>query len=163
MIGAGGLADETGVLDLPGHAQPRGSHDHHGRQFRRPGGGRQPAMARSHRVFDTFQTGTAHWHQIREGTVADAPAGIREVAAHLHMIITPALNVAAGQRAGAALAELPPGQRPTAVLCANDLLGRTAAQLLLDEALGEGVHQHRQVVFEPELVVRRSSQARGRG
>jgi len=31
---------------------------------------------------------------------------------------------------------------------------------LLDEALREGVHQHRQVVFEPELVVRRSSQAR---
>jgi LacI family transcriptional regulator len=126
------------------------------------------------------------------------------------MIITPALNVAAGQRAGAALAELPQGQRPTAVFCANDLLalgvlqemtaqrirvpedisligyddidfaaaaavplssvrqprqllGRTAAQLLLDEALGEGVHQHRQVVFEPELAVRRSSQARSRG
>jgi LacI family transcriptional regulator len=39
-------------------------------------------------------------------------------------------------------------------------LGRTAAQLLLDEALAEGSHQHRQVVFEPELVVRRSSQAR---
>jgi LacI family transcriptional regulator, galactose operon repressor len=42
----------------------------------------------------------------------------------------------------------------------RQLLGRTAAQLLLDEALGEGAHQHRQVVFEPELVVRRSSQAR---
>jgi LacI family transcriptional regulator len=125
----------------------------------------------------------------------------------LHMIVTPALNVAAGQRAGATLAELSAAQRPTAVFCANDLLalgvlqemtaqrirvpedisligyddidfaasaavplssvrqprqllGRTAAQLLLDEALGEGVHQHRQVVFEPELVVRRSSQAR---
>ena len=42
----------------------------------------------------------------------------------------------------------------------RQLLARTAAQLLLDEALGEEVHQHRQVVFEPELVVRRSSQAR---
>ena len=42
----------------------------------------------------------------------------------------------------------------------RELLGRAAAQLLLDEALGEEVHQHRQVVFEPELVVRRSSQAR---
>jgi LacI family transcriptional regulator len=42
----------------------------------------------------------------------------------------------------------------------RQLLGRTAAQLLLDEALGEEAHQHRQVVFEPELVVRRSSQAR---
>ena len=128
-------------------------------------------------------------------------------AGDLHMIVTPALNVTAGQRAGAALAELPAAQRPTAVFCANDLLalgvlqemtaqrirvpedisligyddidfaaaaavplssvrrprqlpGRTAAQLLLDEALGEGSHQHRQVVFEPELVVRRSSQPR---
>ena len=45
----------------------------------------------------------------------------------------------------------------------RQLLGRTAAQLLLDEALGEEAHQHRQVVFEPELVLRRSSQARARG
>jgi hypothetical protein len=36
-------------------------------------------------------------------------------------------------------------------------LGRTAAQLLLDEALGGASHQHRQVVFEPELVIRPSS------
>src|SRR5262249_18401200 len=41
---------------------------------------------------------------------------------HLHMIVTPALNVAAGLRAGATLAELPSRQRPTAVFCANDLL-----------------------------------------
>jgi LacI family transcriptional regulator len=41
-------------------------------------------------------------------------------------------------------------------------LGRTAAQLLLDEALGDASHQHRQVVFEPELVIRQSSQARQR-
>ena len=128
-------------------------------------------------------------------------------AGDLHMVVTPALNVAAGQQAGAAIAELPASRRPSAVFCANDLLalgvlqemtarqigvpegvslvgyddidfaaaaavplssvrqprqllGRTAAQLLLDEALGEGAHQHRQVVFEPELVVRRSSQAR---
>jgi LacI family transcriptional regulator len=45
----------------------------------------------------------------------------------------------------------------------RQLLGRTAAQLLLDEALGEETHQHQQVVFEPELVVRRSSEARARG
>jgi len=142
----------------------------------------------------------------REGAVrALERAGLS--ADDLHLIVTPALNVAAGQRAGATLAELPAAQRPTAVVCANDLLalgvlqemtaqrirvpedisligyddidtaaaaavpissvrqprqllGRTAAQLLLDEALGEGAHQHRQVVFEPELVVRRSSQAR---
>jgi len=127
----------------------------------------------------------------------------------LHIIETPALNVAAGQRAGAAIAELPTARRPSAVFCANDLLalgvlqemtaqrirvpdsisligyddidfaaaaavplssvrqprqllGRTAAQLLLDEALGEGSHQHRQVVFEPELVVRQSSRAKPR-
>jgi LacI family transcriptional regulator len=42
------------------------------------------------------------------------------------------------------------------------LLGRTAAQLLLDEALGEASHQHRQVVFEPELVIRQSSRPRQR-
>jgi LacI family transcriptional regulator len=41
-------------------------------------------------------------------------------------------------------------------------LGRTAAQLLLEEALGDASHQHRQVVFEPELVVRQSSRARPR-
>jgi hypothetical protein len=37
-------------------------------------------------------------------------------------------------------------------------LGRAAAQLLIEEALGGGTHRHRQVVFEPELVVRASSQ-----
>ena len=36
-------------------------------------------------------------------------------------------------------------------------LGRTAAQLLLEEALGADGHQHRQVIFQPELVVRQSS------
>jgi LacI family transcriptional regulator len=124
----------------------------------------------------------------------------------LYVIETPALNVLAGQQAGAALAELPAETRPTAVFCANDLLalgvlqemtahrirvpenvalvgyddidfaaaaavplssvrqprhqlGRSAAQLLIDETLGEQAHQHRQVVFEPELVIRQSSQA----
>jgi len=38
-------------------------------------------------------------------------------------------------------------------------LGRTAAQLLLDETSRLGRHKHRQVVFQPELVVRRSSQS----
>lgn len=41
-------------------------------------------------------------------------------------------------------------------------LGRTAAQLLLEETAGDADHRHRQVVFEPQLVVRRSSQARPR-
>jgi LacI family transcriptional regulator len=134
---------------------------------------------------------------------AGLPAG------QLRVVETAALNVSAGQLAGAAIAAMPAARRPTAVFCANDLLamgvlqemtasrirvpdsvaivgyddidfaaaaavplssvrqprhqlGRTAAQLLLDEALGDESHQHRQVVFEPELVIRQSSQARPR-
>ena len=68
-----------------------------------------------------------------------------------------------------------------AVFCANDLialglhqdlrrqrirvpdeLGRTSAQLLVAGTLGTNAHQHRQVIFEPELVVRPSSQMRAR-
>ena len=57
----------------------------------------------------------------REGAIrALARAGRTE--ADLYMMETPALNVAAGQWAGAALAGLPAGARPTAVFCANDLL-----------------------------------------
>ncbi|MEE6312070.1 substrate-binding domain-containing protein [Plantactinospora veratri] len=37
-------------------------------------------------------------------------------------------------------------------------LGQTAAQLMLDEANDPENHQHKQVIFEPELVVRESSQ-----
>jgi LacI family transcriptional regulator len=124
----------------------------------------------------------------------------------LLVIETAALNVPAGQRAGAEIAAM--RDRPTAVFCANDLvalgllqemtrqrirvpddvaivgyddiefaaaaavplssvrqprqqLGRTAAQLLLEESLGDGEHQHRQVIFQPELEVRRSSQVAG--
>ena len=39
----------------------------------------------------------------------------------------------------------------------REQLGRTAAQLLLEEVAEPDAHQHRHVVFEPELVVRRSS------
>lgn len=39
----------------------------------------------------------------------------------------------------------------------REQLGRTAAQLLLEEAEAGATHQHRHVVFQPELVVRRSS------
>jgi LacI family transcriptional regulator len=127
----------------------------------------------------------------------------------LQVMETPALNVPAGQQAGAALAEFPAGTRPTAVFCANDLLalgvlqemtarrirvpesialvgyddidfaaaaavplssvrqprhqlGRSAAQLLIDETVGGEAHQHRQVIFQPELVIRQSSQAQRR-
>jgi LacI family transcriptional regulator len=130
-------------------------------------------------------------------------------AEQLHVVETSALNVAAGQRAGSAIADLPAASRPTAVFCANDLLalgvlqemttrrirvpervaivgyddvdfaaaaavplssvrqprhqlGRAAAQLLIEEALGAGTHRHRQVVFEPDLVIRASSQRRPR-
>lgn len=38
-------------------------------------------------------------------------------------------------------------------------LGRAAAELLMDEANDPVGHQHRQIVFEPELVVRESSRA----
>jgi LacI family transcriptional regulator len=40
-------------------------------------------------------------------------------------------------------------------------LGRMAARLLMDETSQAGRHTHRQVVFHPELVIRRSSQAAG--
>jgi LacI family transcriptional regulator len=124
----------------------------------------------------------------------------------LTVIETAALNVAAGQRAGAQIAGWPAGQRPTAAFCANDLvalgllqemtrqqirvpeelaivgyddiefaaaaavplssvrqprreLGRMAAQLVLEEALGTPGHEHRQVIFRPELEIRQSSRA----
>jgi LacI family transcriptional regulator len=37
------------------------------------------------------------------------------------------------------------------------LLGRTAAELLVGEISEGSRHRHRQVMFEPELVVRESS------
>ena len=39
----------------------------------------------------------------------------------------------------------------------REQLGRTATELLLDEIASHGVHQHRHVLFQPELVVRASS------
>jgi LacI family transcriptional regulator len=48
----------------------------------------------------------------------------------------------------------------TSVRQPRQQLGRAAAQLLLEESLGLAGHQHRQVIFEPELVVRASSQGR---
>jgi len=37
-------------------------------------------------------------------------------------------------------------------------LGRTAARLLIEEAADDETHRHRQVIFEPELVIRQSTQ-----
>jgi LacI family transcriptional regulator len=45
----------------------------------------------------------------------------------------------------------------TSVRQPRQLLGRTAAELLIEEATEDSGHQHRQVVFDPELVVRDSS------
>ncbi len=151
------------------------------------------------------------------------PPSIRQVAERLHgaraavhaaglpqnaitVIETPALTATAGRTAGERIAQSPPGERPTAIFCANDLLalgalqemtrrrlnvpgdlaivgyddiefaaaaavpltsvrqppfqlGRTAMDLLLDEVEHAATHRHRQVVFEPELVVRESTGA----
>ncbi len=134
-----------------------------------------------------------------------AAEAVREAGgAQLLVVETASLRVAEGRRAGERIALLPPDRRPTAVLCANDLLalgvlremtrqgvrvpddlaivgyddidfaaaaavplssvrqpreelGRTAAQLLMEEVTDPTRHRHRQVVFEPELVVRESS------
>jgi DNA-binding LacI/PurR family transcriptional regulator len=124
--------------------------------------------------------------------------------AEVRTVVTPTLTVAAGRLAGAEIADLDPGERPTAIFCANDLLalgvlqemtqrrirvprdvailgyddidfaaaaavplssvrqpreqlGRAAAQLLLEEANQPDRHEHRHVLFQPELVVREST------
>ncbi|KXK62349.1 LacI family transcriptional regulator [Micromonospora rosaria] len=56
--------------------------------------------------------------------------------------------------AGAAAVPLSSVRQP------RELLGRTAAQLLLEESTAGAEHRHRHVVFQPELVVRRSSDHR---
>jgi LacI family transcriptional regulator len=131
-----------------------------------------------------------------------AVAGFGEDA--VTVIDTPYLDVASGRAAGEQIARIPARRRPTAALCANDLLalgllqdatrrhlsvpddlaivgyddiefaaaaavpltsvrqpraqlGQAAMELLLDEAKNPENHRHRQVVFEPELVVREST------
>jgi LacI family transcriptional regulator len=141
--------------------------------------------------------------------VADRHTGIRD-GVELVDCLTPTLSVAAGRAAGERLAALPDGARPTAALCANDLLalgflqamavcglrvpedmaivgyddidfaaaaaiplssvrqprellGRTAIDLLMEEVAAPERHRHRQVIFQPDLVVRESSEARRHG
>ncbi len=48
----------------------------------------------------------------------------------------------------------------TSVLQPRDLIGRTAAELILEESAQHADHQHRHVQFAPELVVRQSSGGR---
>lgn len=50
----------------------------------------------------------------------------------------------------------------TSVRQPRELLGRTAAELIFEEVSQGELHTHRQVVFEPELVVRASSALRRR-
>jgi LacI family transcriptional regulator len=50
----------------------------------------------------------------------------------------------------------------TSVRQPREQLGRTAAELLLDEVASGDRHQHRHVVFDPELVIRASSEHRRR-
>ncbi|MEV0325917.1 LacI family DNA-binding transcriptional regulator [Micromonospora echinospora] len=135
---------------------------------------------------------------------AAAALAERDDKVHLDLHPTPTLSVAAGRQAADALVALPADRRPTAVICANDLLalgvlqgltthgvqvpddialvgyddiefaaaaavplssvrqpreqlGRTAAQLLLEESVDNAKHSHRHVVFQPELVIRASS------
>jgi LacI family transcriptional regulator len=56
--------------------------------------------------------------------------------------------------AGAAAVPLSSVRQP------REQLGRTAADLLIEEAIGAEQHQHRHVVFKPDLVVRASSERR---
>jgi LacI family transcriptional regulator len=50
----------------------------------------------------------------------------------------------------------------TSVRQPRERLGLTAAQLLLEEGAGDAGHEHQQIEFEPELVVRASTLVRGR-
>ena len=47
----------------------------------------------------------------------------------------------------------------TSVRQPRQQLGRTAARMLLEESAGGEAHQHQQVIFEPELIVRQSTAA----
>lgn len=148
--------------------------------------------------------------------VADRQAGVESAVAgsggRVELVIEnlPSLSVAEGRAAGERVAGLPPGERPTAAFCANDLLalgflqamaarglrvpddmaivgyddidfaaaaavplssvrqprellGRTAIDLLLEEVAEPERHRHRQVIFQPDLVVRESSAPRRPG
>jgi LacI family transcriptional regulator len=138
----------------------------------------------------------------RAGAIAALEAAGRR-AEDLVVVRTESLSVPEGRSAGERIAGMPRASRPTAALCANDLialgllqqcvtlgldvpedlaivgyddiefaaaaavpltsvrqprrdLGRTAAELLLDEATNPA-HEHQQVLFTPELVARASS------
>ncbi|MEX5719964.1 LacI family DNA-binding transcriptional regulator [Geodermatophilus maliterrae] len=176
-------------------------------------GGRLAAehlLERGHRRI-AFIGGSSGLPQVQERH-AGVEAAVREASGSddALLVLSPqALTVEAGREAAARIVGLPASRRPTAAVCANDLmalgvlqemvrqgvrvpdefaivgyddidfaaaaavpltsvrkprqeLGSRAAQLLLDEARGEG-HEHVQQVFEPTLVVRESSRVRRSG
>ena len=171
-------------------------------------GGRLAAahlIERGHRRI-AFVGGPMTVNQVRD-RLAGARRAVRSAGlprGTITVVETAGLNVASGRSTGEYIAALPAARRPTAVLCANDLLalgvlqtmtrlrldvpgdltlvgyddidfaaaaavpltsvrqprtqlGRAAADLLIDEVESPDSHRHRQVVFEPELVVRESS------
>ncbi|MEV4454535.1 LacI family DNA-binding transcriptional regulator [Microbispora sp. NPDC049633] len=104
-------------------------------------------------------------HPSRCSVAVDDVAGGRLAAEHLAgqghdriLYVGGPLSIrqVADRRAGATLALMSSVSRPRA------RLGRTAAELLLEESFEGEKHSHRHVVFQPELVVRASSH-RGRG
>ena len=170
-------------------------------------GGRLAAehlLERGHRRI-AFIGGASGLPQVQERH-AGVVAAVREATGDEDalLVLSPQhLTVGGGREAAARIVGLPAARRPTAAVCANDLLalgvlqemvrqgvrvpeefaivgyddidfaaaaavpltsvrkprqalGQRAAELLLDEARGEG-HVHVQEVFEPTLVVRESS------
>src|SRR6185312_13428650 len=123
----------------------------------------------------------------RRGALRAVERAGLDPAAVLSEVTVPAMNARAGAAAADELLGRGPG--PTAVFCTNDMLalgllrrlgqagdaavpltsvrqpkyqlGRAAAELLLDEADRPGQHEHRRIVFKPELVARVSSGAAG--
>ncbi|MGY1601468.1 LacI family DNA-binding transcriptional regulator [Geodermatophilus sp. SYSU D00815] len=175
-------------------------------------GGRLAAehlLERGHRRI-AFVGGSSGLSQVQERH-AGVETAVRDVAGSddALLVLSPeALTVAGGREAAERIIGLPASRRPTAAVCANDLLalgmlqemvrhgiavpddfaivgyddidfaaaaavplssvrkprrelGRRAAELLMDEARGEG-HRHEQPVFEPVLIVRESSMVRRR-
>jgi LacI family transcriptional regulator len=173
-------------------------------------GGRLAAahlLERGHRRI-AFVGGSTRLPQLRERHDGVAAAVLETCGSDdALLVLSPdTLTVADGRHAAEQIIGIPAGRRPTAAICANDLLalgmlqemvrhgvhvpedfaiigyddiefaaaaavplssvrkprqelGRRAAELLLDEARGEG-HRHEQPVFEPTLVVRESSMVR---
>jgi LacI family transcriptional regulator len=171
----------------------------------------QHLLERGHRriAFVGGFSGLPQVHERRTGV----EAAVREATGSddaLTVLSPESLTVAGGREAAERIIGLPASRRPTAAVCANDLLalgmlqemvrhgvavpgdfaivgyddidfaaaaavplssvrkprhelGRRAAELLIDEARGEG-HRHEQPVFDPVLVVRESSMShRGKG